>query len=69
VARVDFRLRDGVPYFLEINPLPGLAPGWSDMVFLSQGVGIDYDTLIRRILDAALARLGLDHSAGARTLA
>src|SRR5690606_5932914 len=23
VARADFRIRDGVPYFLEINPLPG----------------------------------------------
>ena len=27
VARIDFRVRDGVPYFIEANPLPGLAPG------------------------------------------
>ena len=27
VARLDFRIRDGVPYFIEINPLPGLNPG------------------------------------------
>src|SRR5207247_1130704 len=26
VSRLDFRIRDGVPYFIEINPLPGLNP-------------------------------------------
>lgn len=59
VARVDFRVRDGVPYFLEANPLPGLAPGWSDLVLVAQGQGTDYDDLIGRILEAAVARLGL----------
>jgi D-alanine-D-alanine ligase len=57
VARIDFRLRDGVPFFLEANPLPGLAPGWSDLVILARKMGIDYPELIRRILDAALARI------------
>src|SRR5262249_47714300 len=32
VARIDFRLRDSVPYFLEVNPLPGLNPETSDLV-------------------------------------
>ena len=35
MARVDFRLRAGVPYFLEVNPLPGLNPESSDLVILA----------------------------------
>ncbi len=57
VARIDFRLREGVPYFIEANPLPGLSPGTSDLVLLAEGVGIDYAALIGRILAAALRRL------------
>ncbi len=59
VARVDFRVRDGIPYFLEANPLPGLAPGVSDLVILAEGHGIGYAELIRKILHASLARVGL----------
>jgi D-alanine-D-alanine ligase len=58
VARIDFRVRAGVPVFLEANPLPGLAPGWSDLVILARGMGLSYPELIRRILDAALLRTG-----------
>ncbi len=58
LARIDFRVRDGRPYFLEANPLPGLAPGWSDLVILARGYGIDHAELIRIILKAALARIG-----------
>ena len=57
VARIDFRLRGGVPYFLEANPLPGLSPGTSDLVLLADGVGIDYQALIGQIADAAMARV------------
>jgi D-alanine-D-alanine ligase len=59
LARIDFRVRDGVPYFIEANPLPGLAPGTSDLVILARGHGIEYPDLIRRILHAALTRVGL----------
>ena len=59
VARIDFRVRDGVPYFIEANPLPGLAPEVSDLVILARGHGIGYAELIRKILHAALARVGL----------
>jgi D-alanine-D-alanine ligase len=59
VARLDFRLRDGVPYFLEVNPLPGLNPESSDLVLLAQGVGVGYHQLIGTILNHALRRQGL----------
>ncbi|MCS7271914.1 MAG: D-alanine--D-alanine ligase, partial [Gemmataceae bacterium] len=35
LARVDFRIRAGVPYFLEINPLPGLSPTSGDLCYLA----------------------------------
>ena len=59
VSRLDFRLRDGVPVFLEVNPLPGLNPESSDLVLLAQGVGWSYEQLIRTILESAFARVGL----------
>ena len=58
LARIDFRVRDGIPYFLEANPLPGLAPDWSDLVILAKGYGISHSDLIKRVLHAALTRLG-----------
>ncbi len=61
VARIDFRVRNGIPYFLEANPLPGLAPDWSDLVILAKGNGLTHADLIRRILYAALTRLGIRH--------
>lgn len=59
VARADFRIRDGVPYFLEINPLPGLSPDSGDIVFLAYRMGLTYPQLISKILDAAVRRWGL----------
>ncbi len=69
VARVDFRLRDGVPHFLEANPLPGLSPVSGDLVLLSTRVGIEYPQLIARILHAAEERLNLPSRAIAGRLA
>jgi D-alanine-D-alanine ligase len=56
VARIDFRLRDGVPYFLEVNPLPGLNPESSDLVILARLAGWSYEQLIEAIVKAALER-------------
>ena len=62
VARVDFRLdeeRGNAPYILEVNPLPGLSPGISDIVIEAQAQGIDHTELVNTILETALDRHGL----------
>jgi D-alanine-D-alanine ligase len=62
VARVDFRLNqfeDDKPYILEINPLPGLNPEYSDLCIEAGAAGWEYATLVNRILDEAIERQGL----------
>jgi D-alanine-D-alanine ligase len=60
LARIDFRLdRQGVPHFIEANPLPGLSPVKGDLVIMAGGNGGDYHTLIGEILNAALSRQNL----------
>ena len=56
LSRIDVRLRDGVPYFIEANPLPGLNPENSDLVILARGVGLTYDALIERVLETTFAQ-------------
>jgi D-alanine-D-alanine ligase len=57
VARLDFRMtQEGRIYFIESNPLPGLSPGWSDLVLIAQAAGIDYRALIGEILSFAIRR-------------
>ena len=53
-ARVDFRLnKDGKHYFLEINTLPGFTP-ISMYPKLWAASGLDYSTLIDRLIQLAL---------------
>ncbi|MEG1548654.1 MAG: ATP-grasp domain-containing protein [Clostridia bacterium] len=60
-ARMDFRLGDdGKIYFIEINPLPGLAPGYSDYPMLAEFSGMSYTALIWGIFAAAMQRCGLE---------
>jgi len=56
VARIDFRVRDGIPYFLEVNPLPGLNPESSDLVIMARLNDWSYARLIETILQAGLSR-------------
>ncbi len=60
VARIDFRLsKDGKVYFIEINPLPGMAPGYSDFPMIAQFCGMGYAALVRNILSSARKRYDL----------
>ena len=56
VARIDFRVKDGVPYFIEVNPLPGLNPQDSDLVIMANLVGWSHARLVETILQAGLDR-------------
>lgn len=63
VARVDFRLdasEGDKPYILEVNPLPGLNPGYSDLCVEAAAEGWTYEELINKIVDLAIERFGLD---------
>ena len=62
VARVDFRLQahdTNKPYILEVNPLPGLNPGYSDLCVEAAADGWSYEELINEILNLAAERYSL----------
>jgi D-alanine-D-alanine ligase len=55
-ARIDFRVsKDGIPYMLEINPLPGLGD-YSDLVIMALKLGWSHEGLIVAVFNAALKR-------------
>jgi D-alanine-D-alanine ligase len=60
VSRTDIRLdADGQPRLIEINPLPGLTPGYSDLCIQAASEGIAYEDLILEILYLGASRWGL----------
>jgi D-alanine-D-alanine ligase len=63
VSRLDFRVRNGEAYLLEVNPLPGLNPRTGDLVLLAGGMGVSHSELVGMIFDAACARYGLESRA------
>lgn len=58
VARVDLRMdAEGRIYVLEVNPLPGLTPDYSDLVLIAKAIGMEYDQLIAEIMVGGLRRM------------
>jgi D-alanine-D-alanine ligase len=56
-GRADVRQdRHGQPRFIEVNPLAGIRPGYSDLCFIAEFEGLSYQQLIGKFLDSFLAR-------------
>jgi D-alanine-D-alanine ligase len=59
-ARFDFRVgADGEPKLMEVNPNPAWAYD-GKLAFMAGFAGIDYPSMLERIVDAALIRSGLN---------
>jgi D-alanine-D-alanine ligase-like ATP-grasp enzyme len=57
LGRVDIRYMNGIPYVIDINELPDLAPDagfWNS----ARATGCTYPQMIERILTCALKREG-----------
>lgn len=52
VSRIDFMMKDDIPYLLEINTSPGMTMV-SDLPAQAKAMGIDYDHLVLTILNSA----------------
>jgi D-alanine-D-alanine ligase len=63
-ARLDVRCdKEENPYIIEINPLPGILPNPDDNSCFPKAareIGMDYDTLINRVLELAAERYQLN---------
>lgn len=56
-ARVDVRVAANKPYIIEVNSLPGLKPGYSDLPKMALEAGISYENLIFMLTEAAITRI------------
>ena len=59
-GRIDVREDEqGVPNFIEVNPLAGIRPVHSDLCIICNLLGISYQQMIETIARSALQRFGL----------
>jgi len=57
-GRVDLRAdAEGIPNFIEVNPLAGLHPAHSDLPILCTQIGMSYRELLDKIMQSAMKRL------------
>ena len=58
-ARMDVRIKDGKYYVLDVNSLPLLVPGYSDILKMAEADGLNYDGLVLKIVQSARRRYGI----------
>ena len=51
----------GLPCILEINPIPGIIPDWSDLALIATNNGLPYDRFLDEIITMALKRSASGH--------
>lgn len=57
-GRIDIRLdRNGIPNFIEVNPLAGLNEEISDLPILARMNGFDYNFIISHVINSASQRI------------
>lgn len=60
ISRIDMRMdANGQPCLIEINTLPGMSPGFSDLCIIAEADGISYRDLILEILYLGASRYGM----------
>jgi D-alanine-D-alanine ligase len=65
IARVDLRLdAEGSVHFIECNPLPGMAPNFSDLCVMANAEGTGYEKLVGEILAPGVRRALKTKNAG-----
>jgi len=57
-GRIDLKMdQNGIPNFIEVNPLAGINPEHSDLPMLARKNGVSYNQLMGMIMDSAVERL------------
>jgi len=60
LSRIDMRLRNGIPYLLEVTPLPGMNPG-STFEICASNKGYSAEMLYGDIIESAIGRYKQKH--------
>ena len=58
-ARMDVRIKNDKYYVLDVNSLPLLVPGYSDILKMAEADGLSYDDLVLKIVQSARRRYGI----------
>jgi D-alanine-D-alanine ligase len=62
-GRVDLRAdANGNPNFIEVNPLAGIRPEYSDLPILAKLAGVSYQNLLGMIMQSAMRRVKSAHT-------